>query len=155
MMRPLRSATSPAFRSSPASRTFWPVFCPAAKVTAFPAAFARSCMTTVSAPSGTTPPVMMRTHCPGPTFPLKGLPAKATPISCSVASRSAARSAPRIAQPSIAELRCEGTFTGERMSSASTRPRLLRTGTRITPLTGARNWWMKARAFATGIEFGS
>jgi len=30
-----------------------------------------------------------------------------------------------------------------------------RIGTRTVPSMGARNWWMKARAFATGIEFGS
>ena len=112
-------------------------------------------MTTVSAPSGTTPPVMMRTHSPLPTLPAKGRPANDAPISVRVASASAARSAPRIAQPSIAELRWEGTSTGERTSSASTRPSAVRTGTRNVPCTGARNWWMKARAFVTGIEFGS
>ena len=112
-------------------------------------------MTTVSAPSGTTPPVMMRTHSPLPTAPPKGLPAKDTPISSSVASVAGSRSAPRIAQPSMAELRCDGTFTGETTSSASTRPSADRTGTRATPPIGSRNWWMKRRAFATGIEFGS
>jgi hypothetical protein len=98
---------------------------------------------------------MMRTHWPAPTRPGKGLPAKEAPISCNVVSLSAFRSAPRIAQPSIAELRCEGTSTGECTSSARTRPSAERIGTRTVPSMGARNWWMKARAFATGIEFGS
>jgi hypothetical protein len=112
-------------------------------------------MTTVSAPGGTTPPVMMRTHCPLPTSPSNGLPANDAPISSNVVSASAFRSAPRIAQPSIAELRCAGTSTGDSTSSASTRPRAERIGTRIVLSIGARNWWMKARAFATGIESGS
>ncbi len=153
--RPFLSAIDPAFKSSPASRTFCPVFCPGAKAMDLPLALARSCITTVSAPSGTTPPVMMRTHCPGPTLPANGLPAKEAPISCSVTSAPGERSAPRIAQPSIAELRCAGTSTGESTSSASTRPSAERSGTRSTPATGSRNWWMKVRAFATGIEFGS
>ena len=62
---------------------------------------------------------------------------------------------PRMAQPSMAELRCEGTSTGEGTSSASTRPSESRIGTRRVPSMGFRNGWMKARAFATGIEFGS
>ena len=154
-MRPARKAIEPAFKSSPASRTFWPVFAPAANVIDLPFARARSCITTVSEPGGTTPPVMMRTHWPAATGPAKGLPANDAPISVSVASPSAFRSAPRIAQPSMAELRCAGTSTGERTSSASTRPSAERNGTRSVPCTGSRNWWMKERAFATGIEFGS
>ncbi len=112
-------------------------------------------MTTVSAPVGTTPPVMIRTHCPGPTVPAKGRPAKDEPISSSVVSASAARSSPRIAHPSIAELRWEGTSTGETTSSASTRPSALRMGTRSVVVSGSRKRWMKARAFSTGMEFGS
>jgi len=112
-------------------------------------------MTTVSAPRGTTPPVMMRTHWPAPTSPPKGRPANEAPISASVVSASAFRSAPRIAQPSMAELRCAGTSTGETTSSASTRLSAARTGTRATVRTGSRNRWMKARAFSTGMEFGS
>ncbi len=141
-------------RSSPASRTFCPAFCPGAIVIDLPLARARSCITTRSAPSGTTPPVMMRTHCPAPTGPPNGRPANDDPISVTTLSPSF-RSALRSAQPSMAELRWAGTSTGVSTSSASTRPNAVRTGTRRMPVTGSRNWWMKARAFATGMELGS
>jgi hypothetical protein len=54
-------------------------------------------MTTVSQLSGITPPVMMRTACPGPTVPQNGLPANEAPTTPSVTAASAFKSAKRIA----------------------------------------------------------
>ena len=70
---------------------------PAAIRTRSPSALARSCITTVSAPAGITPPVKMRTHCPGPTVAADGLPANDSPTRARVVSRRARdrRSAPR------------------------------------------------------------
>ena len=109
MRRRARARPSPPSRSSPASRTFCPVFWPGGEGDRLAARRARSCITTVSAPSGTTPPVMMRTHWPGATRPgERAGPRRTRRPPSSVVSPSASRSAPRIAQPSMAELRCDG-----------------------------------------------
>ena len=52
-------------------------------------------MITVSQPDGMTPPVMMRTACPGAAAPWNGLPAKDVPTTFSVVSPVEARSAKR------------------------------------------------------------
>jgi hypothetical protein len=57
------------------------VTAPAAIRTRPPSSLARSCITTVSAPSGMTPPVKMRAHCPAPMVTPLGLPAKGRPYS--------------------------------------------------------------------------
>ena len=51
----------------------------------------RSCMTTVSAPCGMTPPVKMRTHSRGPIEPDHGLPANDSPTRFSTVSRVGAQ----------------------------------------------------------------
>ena len=51
---------------------------PSPIVTCSPCALTCSCMTIVSAPGGTTPPVMMRTACPAASVPRYGAPAKAS-----------------------------------------------------------------------------
>ena len=78
---PVANTTWPSFRSSPAKRRFWPalVTAPAATRTPPSISVARSCMTTVSAPAGITPPVKMRTASPGPMAPPYGLPANDSP----------------------------------------------------------------------------
>ena len=66
---PSRNSVSPRLRSSPAKRRFCPALVTArAEIVTPPAvSCARSCMTTVSAPRGMTPPVKMRTACPAST----------------------------------------------------------------------------------------
>ena len=97
--------------SSPAKRRFVPSFvtAPAATTTRPFSSRARSCMTTVSAPCGITPPVKMRTHWPAPTTASLGLPANDSPIRARIVSRSGARSRKRSAYPSMAELSWPGT----------------------------------------------
>jgi hypothetical protein len=67
----------------------------------------------------------------------------------------AARSPPRTANPSIAELSWGGTSIGETMSRASTRASASRTGTSSTSPTGRMNPSMIDCALATGSAFGS
>jgi hypothetical protein len=131
-----------------------PCFCPPENVIARPLATARSCMTTVSAPSGTTPPVMMRTHCPDLIVPMKGFPANEAPASWSVVSPSA--SGPRSASPSHPWRNC-----GARARPPA-KPRLRRARARA-PSAPARAPWRhrieelvdeRAR-LVDGIEFGS
>ncbi len=137
---PRWNTTSPAFTSSPANRRFCPVFvtAPGATTTPSPRSSARSCMTTVSAPCGITPPVKMRTAWPRPTVAAHGRPANDSPMRSSVVGAPGARSAKRTAQPSIAELSWPGTSIGETTSAASVRPSACRMWTRSTVVTGSR-----------------
>ena len=154
---PARNTMPPRFRSSPAKRRFCPAWVTAPGATATPPSTsrARSCITTLSAPAGITAPVKMRTACPAPTVPAKGLPANDSPMRARRVSLPGARSAKRTAQPSIAELSWPGTSTGETTSSASTRPSACRTCTRSIAVTGTRKRRISSRARSTGIEFGS
>jgi hypothetical protein len=94
---PAGRATPPRARSSPARRVFCPSFWLAGTITAWPSTRVTSWTITVSAPAGSTAPVMMRTAWPSPTRPEKALPAKAVPTTLRRVSPSAARLAKRTA----------------------------------------------------------
>jgi hypothetical protein len=128
---------------------------PAATRTRPSRSFARSCITTVSALAGITPPVKMRTVSRGPSDPVNGLPANDSPTRVSSVSPLPLKSANRTAQPSIAELSWPGTAIGDVRSSASTRSSAWRTWTRSVAVTGVRTCRISARARSTGIESGS
>ena len=66
---PLRSATDPMRRSSPASRRLSPAFTvfDAMRMCLSVASLTNSCAMTVSQPRGMAAPVMMRTHSPDRT----------------------------------------------------------------------------------------
>ncbi len=154
---PAPNTAAPRLRSSPAKRRFWPAFVTAPGAIVAPAGVsrARSCITTVSAPRGMTPPVKMRTVSPARSPPSNGLPANESPMRRRLVSAPGIRSAKRTAQPSIAELSCPGTSNGETTSAASTRSSASRMCTRSTAVTGDRNSRISARARSTGSEFGS
>ena len=72
---PRRPAPDPRRRGGCSGPAVWP----AGTITAPSSTRVTSCTTTVSAPAGSTAPVMMRTACPLPTEPEKEFPAKAVP----------------------------------------------------------------------------
>src|SRR5690606_6856138 len=77
--------------------------------------------TTVSAPAGIGPPVMMRTAWPGPTARRSSAPAATSAITGSVTGTSA-MSLARTAYPAMAGLANGGSGTGEVTSSARVAP---------------------------------
>ena len=68
-IRPAETPRSPALKSRPAGRMYWPLTGFSRTVTRSPSASASSWMTTASAPSGTGPPVKTRTVWPRLTVP--------------------------------------------------------------------------------------
>ena len=134
---PARNTTCPRFRSSPAKRRFCPALltAPAATRTPPSVAVARSCITTVSAPAGITPPVKMRTHSPARASPSNGLP-RTTRRRLQRRLAVALRSAKRTAQPSIAELSWPGTSIGETCPPPARGRAPARTCTRSVAVTG-------------------
>ncbi len=87
MRRPRSMSRSPARKSRPRRRTFSPGCGACVMRTLSPSGTASSWITTASAPSGTTPPVKIRTAWPATTRPSKGCPAGASPITASSAAR--------------------------------------------------------------------
>ena len=82
--------------------------------------------TIVSAPGGRAPPVMMRAAAPGSTVGSRPVPANTSPVirrATGVASPAPARSAPRTAKPSMAELANGGRSSAAATSAARTQPR--------------------------------
>ena len=143
-------------RSSPSLRRLSPArTTPAGTVMWSPCTRANSCGTTVSSPAGMTAPVMIFTHSPAATVPCQAAPAKAVPTLRSTSGWPATSSVPRKAKPSMAELSCGGTLTGETTSSASTRPSACITGTRCTPVTGATSRARNAFTASAGRACGS
>ena len=118
---PFVMQTSPLLISSPFRRTLSPALTSDGKVISLSSAFTISCLTTVSAPSGTSPPVIIRTHSPDWSFFGQGWPAKEDPTSFNVKPSGLMSSEPK-AQPSIAELLKSGRSMGEWRSSANTNP---------------------------------
>src|SRR6185312_6388770 len=107
-------------------------------------------MTTVSLPSGMTPPVKIRAACPAAICLGKGWPAATSPITLSVAG-AVATSLARTAYPSIAETAAGGCVRSAAISSASTRPHALSSGTFSTG-NGLASTRTSRSASATGIR---
>ena len=112
--------------------------------------------TTVSAPGGTAPPVMIRTASPGCTVGSRPVPANTSPVilrATGLASPAPARSAPRSANPSMAELANGGRSSAAATSVASTQPRASARPTSRTG-SGASRSSTPARASANGTRSG-
>ena len=84
------------------------------------------CRSRSRAPGGSAPPVMMRAAAPGSTVGSRPVPANTSPVirrGTGVASPAPARSAPRTAKPSMAELANGGRSSAAATSAARTQPR--------------------------------
>ena len=112
--------------------------------------------TTVSAPGGSAPPVMMRTAAPGSTVGSRPVPANTSPVirrGTGLASPAPARSAPRTAKPSMAELANGGRSSAAATSMARTAPRASASPASLTG-SGASRSSTPARASANGTRSG-
>ncbi len=159
---PRCNAALPCIRSSPARRRLSPRRSTlAGKRTWSPSTKQNSCGITVSRPAGIMAPVMILTASPGPSVPRQAAPASAVPTTRRLTEASldgsAGSCAPSKAKPSIAELSCGGTLTGEMMSSASTRPSASRSAIRSDCVTtaGSASRARKACTASTPRAFGS
>ncbi len=113
-------------------------------------------MTTVSAPVGMTPPVKMRTHSPAPIAPGQRLAGKrlADALEDGFRVRRQVGESHRVA----VHRRVVVAGDGERRNDVGGKDAAqgaARTCTRSIAVTGERKLAISARAFATGIEFGS
>ncbi len=118
---PVCITRSPARTSLPAKRTAEPGLGVVRNRTLPSRSSASSLGITVSAPSGSGAPVVMRRHCPALRVPAQRSPANCSPTSCNAAS-PAATSACRSAKPSIALLANGGSASGAIRSPAEMRP---------------------------------
>src|SRR5829696_4500398 len=154
--RPRSSTTVPWRTSSPASRTNRRGPGSRRTSTVSPSVAVCSTGTTVSAPGGTAPPVMIRTASPGCTVGSRPVPANTSPVILSatgLASPAPARSGPRTANPSMAELANGGRSSAAATSAASTQPRASARPTSRTG-SGRSRSSTPARASANGTRSG-
>ena len=158
MTSPFDTTVSPAFASSPASRTLERTAVGAENATRLPGlpspvtTSTISYFTTESASSGMGAPVMMRTHCPSSMEPSNTSPAaisattsSSTGASCDASTSSAARTA----NPSIAEWANGEMSISLFKSAAATRPTASNTG---TVSTGRGAAWDNTSARASSSE---